>query len=420
MTKHRVVISGVGLTTPLGISVDANWYKLTNAQSGIRSLHFADLQDYYYNIGGIVDHNQEKLDALLPKKEQDKTDRFIHLALLAADEALRDAEIRHASSVDYERFGVYLGVGIGGLETIRQASLVCYEQGVKRLSPFMIPKAINNMAPNWVAMINKLYGPNLAVTSACASGSDAVGLSYRLIRDGYTDYMLTGGSESCVSSLAIAAFGNMRTLSRWSGDPQYASRPFARDRSGFVLAEGAGIMMLERYDLAIARGAKIYAEVVGYGATSDAYHITAMHPEAYGAVSAMRYALADAHVSPEQIGYINAHGTGTPMNDVTETQAIKKVFGAHADPATDQHLLVSSTKSMTGHMIGAAGGAEIAFTALALQQQVVPPTINLQEVDPACDLDFVPGEARNVSMTHAASNAFGFGGGNSVVILKKI
>ncbi len=420
MTKHRVVITGIGLITPLGNSVETTWQALLNAQSGIRALNDPALQDYYYNIGGIVQGEQVQLDHLLPKKEQDKTDRFIHLAVIAAQEALENSGIRTTSSVNYERFGVYLGVGIGGLETIRQATLSFDEHGAKRLSPFMIPKAINNMAPNWVAILNKLQGPNLAITSACASGSDATGLSYRLIRDGYADYMLTGGAEACVSSLAITAFGNMRTLSKWQGDPREASRPFAQDRTGFVLAEGAGIMMLERYDLAVARGANIYAELVGYGSTSDAHHITAMHPEALGAIGAMRQALESAQISPDEVGYVNAHGTGTPMNDITESLAIKKVFGVHADPQAKKHLMVSSTKSMTGHMIGAAGGAEIAFTALSLKNQIIPPTINLHEVDPACDLDFVPLQAREVTLNYASSNAFGFGGGNSVIVLKKV
>lgn len=420
MSKHRVVITGIGLVTPLGIDKKTTWQALLNGTSGIRALHDPSLSDYYYNIGGIVQGEQQMLDQLLPRKEQDKTDRFIHLALLAAREALLDAAVLEQTPLDYRRFGAYLGVGIGGLATVRQAALSFVQQGPSRLSPFIIPRAINNMAPNWIAMRYGLQGPNLAITSACASGSDATGLAFRLIRDGYADYMLTGGAESCVNSLAIAAFGNMRTLSRWQGDPAQASRPFAQDRTGFVLAEGAGVMLLERYDLAVKRGASIYAEVVGYGATSDAYHITAMHPEAEGAVNTINIALNDAQVMPEQIGYINAHGTGTPMNDITETLAIKKVFGAHADPQQSRHLVVSSTKSMTGHMIGAAGGAEIAFTALALKNQIIPPTINLEHNDPACNLDFVPLTARPAAFSYAASNAFGFGGCNSVVVLKKV
>ncbi len=420
MVKNRVVITGIGLITPLGNTVQTTWRALLDAHSGIRSLNFPELKDYYCNVGGIVLGEQELLDQRLPKKEQDKTERFIHLAILAADEALQSSGISLDTLSERERFGVYLGVGIGGLESIQQASLMLDQQGHRRLSPFMIPRAINNMAPNWVAMLNNLQGPNLAVSSACASGSDAFGLAFRLIRDGYVDYMLTGGAEACVGPLAITAFGNMRTLSRWQGDPQAASRPFAQDRTGFVLAEGSGVLMLERYDMAVKRNAPMYAEVVGYGATSDAHHITAMHPEARGACLALRQALADACIQPEQVGYINAHGTGTSMNDITETLAIKKVFGDHADAQKKNHLLVSSTKSMTGHMIGAAGGAEIAFTALALKNQIVPPTINLHEQDPACDLDFVPLQAREVPLNYAASNAFGFGGSNSVVILKKI
>lgn len=419
MPQHRVVITGIGLVTPLGNSTKATWQALLDEKSGITKLHDQKLHDYYYQLGGLVTNEIEILNALLAKKEQAKTDRFIHLALLAASQALQDAGFNNQDPLHHD-FGVYLGVGIGGLETIRQASLVGEQQDIRRLSPFMIPRAINNMAPNWVAMLNKLHGPNLAITSACASGGDAVGLAYRLIRDGYATGMLAGGTESCVNALAIGAFGNMRTLSKWQEDPTGASRPFAHDRSGFVLAEGAGIMVLERYEDAQKRNAPIYAEIVGYGSTSDAHHITAMHPEGLGAIKAMQQALHAAEINPEQVGYINAHGTSTQMNDVTEAQAIAKTFGDHADKNNKNHLLISSTKSMTGHMIGAAGGVEIAFTALALKHQIVPPTINLHTPDPACgNLDFVPLTARESSCDYALSNAFGFGGSNSVVVLKR-
>ena len=418
--KHGVVITGIGTITPLGNNARSNWDALLSGRSGIRQFDTPiPGAKHVYSVGCVHDEH-DLLEACVPKACRRKTDRFTHLTMIASREALEDAKLNDPTSCDRERFGVYLGVGIGGLQTINEICLDFARAGARSVTPFMIPKVISNEAASWLTMTWDLRGPSLAVTNACSSGGDAVGLAFRAIRDGYADYMLAGGTESCVSPISIAAFGNMRALSTWNNDPTAASRPFDKERTGFVMAEGSGMLVLERKDLAVARGAKIYAEVAGYGATSDAFHITAMHPEGRGAKRAMRLALEEAGASPQQVGYINAHGTGTPMNDVLETKAIKEVFGAHAATDRDRHVLVSSSKSMTGHMLGAAGGAEISYTAMALREQVAPPTINLDTPDEACDLDYVTEGARAFEGEYAMSNSFGFGGGNAVVVLRKI
>ncbi len=419
-SKHRVAITGIGLVTPVGLTTQETWQALCEGRSGTSYLQHPDIDSYLYKAVGHVTGEQERLDAIVDKKIQRKTDRFIHLGLMAAHEAMEDAGLSKEFPENRERFGSLVGVGIGGLGIVGETATNLQNRGPKGVSPFSIPKAINNMAPNWLSMAWNLQGPTAALTSACSSGADAFGHAFRMIRDGYADYMLTGGTEACSLPIALVSFGNMRALSAWQGDAKKASRPFDADRTGFVLAEGAGILLLERYDLAEKRGATIYAEAVGYGATADAHHITAMHPEGIGASRAFAQAFDDAGIDRSEIGYVNAHGTGTPMNDAVETTVLKKVFGEHIDPSNDDHILVSSTKSMTGHMIGATGGAEIAFTALALKHQLVPPTINLDTPDPACDLDYVPHKARQKTMTHAATSSFGFGGGNAVVVLKKV
>ncbi|MFH1832507.1 MAG: beta-ketoacyl-[acyl-carrier-protein] synthase family protein [bacterium] len=438
--RHQVVITGIGLVTPLGINKQENWSALLAGKSGTCLSQDPALQDYAHKIIAPVKDTPEYtayLDAIVDKKIQRKTERFIHFGLLAAHEAMRDAGLDQLNHIDRTRFGCYMGVGLSGVQTISDGALALSTRGHKAISPFLIPRAINNLAPGWISMSWDLRGPSLAVTSACSSGGDAIGFAYRQIRDGYADYMLAGGVESCIVPLAVMAFGNMRTLSGWQGDPAQASRPFDAQRTGFVMAEGAGIITLERKDLALKRGAPIYAELAGYAATSDAYHITAMHPEGRGAIDAINQALASARINPSDVGYVNAHGTGTLMNDSLETMVLKKVFGHHITCPTQfrhprldlgsipyiknssNHVLVSSTKSMTGHMIGAAGGVEAAITALALKHQIVPPTINLDNPDPACDLDYVAGQAREVSMRYALSNSFGFGGCNAVLALKK-
>lgn len=416
--KHRVVITGIGLVTPLGNTTEQTWNAAIAGQSGITVQDRYSMSGYPAYPAGLVRNEQPLLDTILDAKEQKRADRFTHLALIAGKQALDDAGLDALQPTNRDRFGAYLGVGIGGLGSIADVVLGYQEAGPKRVSPFAIPKVINNLAPGWLSMLFNLQGPVLAMTNACASGGDAVGLGFRAIRDGYADFMIVGGTESCVVPSAIAGFGNMRALSSWQGHPAQASRPFDAHRSGFVMAEGAGVLVLEREDGARARGAKIYAEVVGYGASADAHHMTAPHPDGRGACQAIINALNDARITPEQVGYINAHGTATMMGDQIETAVIKKVFGQHALVTTDNHLLVSSTKSMTGHMLGAAGGVEVALTALALQHQNFPPTINLTTPDPLCDLDYIPNQARAVQVGYALSNAFGFGGGNSVVALK--
>lgn len=419
--KNRVAITGIGLVTPLGNTVQENWNNLINGKSG---LSFSDnplLRDYPYRVFGHVKNEQSLLDQVFNPNKQRKTDRFIHLAILAGYQAMLDSGLSKTFPEQRERFGTIIGVGIGGLETIAQGVLTVQNEGLKKVSPFLIPKAIINQAAAHLSMEHDLQGPTSSVVNACSSSGDSIGFSFRMIRDGYADYMLTGGTESCITPLAISAFGNMRALSAWSGqDAAGACRPFDRARTGFVMSEGAGIMVLERMDLAQKRGAKIYAEIVGYGSTCDAFHITAMHPEGRGAIKAIEIALQDAQVDKEKIGYINAHGTSTKMNDSIETLVLKKVFGSHIDPLNPKRAMISSTKSMTGHMLGAAGGAEVSFTALALKNQILPPTINLQNPDPECDLDYVPNQSRSANFDYAISNSFGFGGGNSIVVLKKI
>jgi len=419
MAQHGVVITGIGLITPVGNNKQENWQSLTNGRSGISLYDNPLIYDCPSKVVGIVKNEQPLIDALISAKDQRKTDRFTQLAMLASNEALRDAQLTDPASCNRERFGVYLGVGVGGLKTIIEVSRDFYDGGARKVSPFIIPKVISNEAASWISMRWNLQGPLVAISNACSSSADSIGLAYRAIRDGYVDYMLAGGAESCITPLSLAAFGNMRALSRWKGDPQKASRPFDKDRTGFVLAEGAGMLVLEQKDCAEKRGASIYAEIVGYGVTADAYHITAMHPEGRGAKRAIELALKEANVMPENIGYINAHGTGTPMNDTIETNVIKKVFGVYADPKNAKHVYVSSTKSMTGHMLGAAGGAEISYAALALAHQKVLPTINRETPDEQCDLDFVTSGAHEASFDYAISNSFGFGGGNSVIVLKR-
>lgn len=419
--KHRVAITGIGLITPLGNTTESTWQNIIAGVSGTSIIDDrVALGDYPYRHVGQVRNEKAFIDAVISEKNQTKTDRFIQLALVAGHEAMMSAGLTTEQPLVRERFGCYVGVGMGGLGSLSTTVLSLDQGGYKKVSPFMIPKTISNEAAGWLTMTFNLQGPSAAITNACASSGDALGMSFRLIRDGYCDYMLAGGSESCVVPVSIVAFGNMRALSGWAGESAQASRPFDKQRTGFVIAEGAAMLVLERYDLAEARGAKIYAEMVGYGARSDAHHITAMHPEGRGGVAAIRAALEDAQITPEQVGYINAHGTGTLMGDVIETQVIKQTFGQHVNPEREGHLVVSSTKSMTGHMLGAAGAAEAAFTALALHHETLPPTINLTDPDPACDLDYIALCARKQPIDYAISNSFGFGGSNVVLALKRI
>jgi len=418
--KHDVVITGIGLVTPVGNDVKTTWNSLINGQSGLSYLDRFDLGDYPCKIFGLVKNEKELLDKIFPPQKQRKTDRFIHLAMLAGHQALTDAGRTKEFPENRERFGTYLGIGIGGISSIEKAVMELNEKGMKKTSPFLIPKAISNQACAWLNIEWNLQGQSCAITNACSSSGDSVGMAFRMIRDGYADYMLTGGTECSITPLTISAFGNMRALCTWNGDPAQSSRPFDKDRSGFVLSEGAALLVLERKDLAIKRGANIYAEIIGYGATSDAHHIVSMHPEGRGAVKAIDMALNDAQINKTQVDYINAHGTATKMNDPMETIILKKAFGDHVKKDNSKRALISSTKSMTGHLLGAAGGLEISTIALSLKNQILPPTINLHNPDPACDLDYIANVARSKKIEYAISNSFGFGGGNSVVVLKKV
>ena len=336
---HRVVITGVGMITPLGNDTATTWQRACAGISGLGPVPLLlSLDDYHVASVGCVVGEQSLLDAALSPKFQSKTDRFMHLALIAGHEALCDAHFSETFPVNRNECGVYLGVGIGGLQKIEHAVHEVQRAGLKRLSPFTIPQTISNMAPAWLAQQWNLQGPVMACVNACASGTDAFGLAFRLVRDGYQRCMLAGGTESCITPLALAGFGNMRALATWTGDPAAASRPFDRGRTGFVLAEGASVVVMETLESAQQRGACIYAEIVGYGAAADAYHGTAMHPEGRGAIQAMVNALDDAGITPADVHYVNAHGTGTAMNDAIETQALKKVFGNYVDPGRQSHI----------------------------------------------------------------------------------
>ncbi len=407
---RRVVITGIGLVTPLGTGVEENWEGLLSGRSGIGPITRFDASEFPVRIAGEV----KSFDAAryVERRDLRKMDRFIHYALGAAQIAVEDAALSIGDQED--RIGVIVGVGLGGIETIEEYLKMFFESGLKKVTPFFVPRLIANMASAHIAMRFGLRGPNFAAVSACASGAHAVGEAFRMIRDGYQDVMITGGAEACVTPMGIGGFAVMRALSTRNDEPERASRPFDRGRDGFVVGEGAGVLVLETASAALARGAKIYAEVIGYGATADAYHITAPAPEGEGAARCMRLALEDAGLQPEDVEYINAHGTSTPYNDVNETQAIKKVFGEHA-----YRLAVSSTKSQIGHLLGAAGGVEAAYTALSLQRGVIPPTINYEEPDPECDLDYVPNRARVAPIRIALSNSFGFGGTNACLALRR-
>jgi 3-oxoacyl-[acyl-carrier-protein] synthase II len=409
--ERRVVVTGIGLVTPLGNDVASNWQALLAGRSGIGPISRFDASALPVRIAGEV-RGFDPLD-FIEKKDLKKMDPFTQYAVGAAQMAVDDAQLRLAA-LDGERVGVVIGVGMGGLETVERYHTYYLESGLKKITPFLVPRLIANMAPGQIALRFGAKGVNYTPTSACASGGHAVGESYRLVRFGYQDVILAGGAEAVVCPMGVAGFAAMRALSTRNDEPQRASRPFERDRDGFVIAEGAAVLVLESLDDAVQRGARIYAEIAGYGANSDAYHITAPSPEGAGAARCMRLALEDGGVDPLEIDHINAHGTSTPYNDVNETQAIKRVFGEQA-----ARLAVSSTKSMTGHALGAAGAIEAAYTALTLHHQVIPPTINYDHPDPECDLDYVPNHARPATVRAALSNSFGFGGTNACVAFRR-
>jgi 3-oxoacyl-[acyl-carrier-protein] synthase II len=408
MTR-RVVITGLGLVTPLGIGVEETWNALCAGRSGIGPITRFDTTGFPVTIAGEVKGFDP--GAYLDKKEIKKMDTFIHYACAAGHMALADSGLRVEAS-NAERVGVYIGSGIGGLQAIEEWHVVLQQKGPKRISPFFIPMTIINMASGQLAIQIGAKGPNSAAVTACATGNHCIGDAFRLVQRGDADAMIAGGSEAAITPLCVAGFAASRALSTRNDEPQRASRPFDRDRDGFVLGEGAGVVVLEALESARRRDAKVYAEIVGYGTSADAYHITAPPDDGNGAVRCMRAALTDGAIAPEAVGYINAHATST-MADAIETRAIKTVFGPAPKAA------VSSTKSMTGHLLGAAGGVEAVFSILAIQREVLPPTINLDHSDPECDLDYIPNAARRARVDVALSNSFGFGGVNACLLFRR-
>ncbi len=409
--KRRVVVTGMGVLSPLGHTTGETWNALVEGQSGIGPITHFDPQAFPTRIAGEV--KDFDVSQFLDKKAARKMDRFSHFAIAATKEALNDASLTIDES-NAERIGVYLGSGIGGLPLLEEQHKVLMDRGPRRMSPFFIPGMIVNLAAGQVSIYFGAKGPNLAVATACATGSHAIGESYRLIREGYADGMICGGTEAVITEMSVGGFCAMKAMSTRNDDPERASRPFDSERDGFVMGEGAGVLILEERDHAVARGARILAEVLGYGMSGDAYHISAPSADGDGPIRAMRIALNDADLAPESIDYINAHGTSTPAGDKAETLAVKKVFGDHA-----QKLAFASTKSMTGHLLGAAGGLETAVSVLAVHHDVIPPTINYENPDPECDLDCVPNEARRTEVNVALNNSFGFGGTNATLIIGK-
>ena len=410
MEKRRVVVTGIGAVTPVGNSAQQAWENVVAGKSGIGPLTRVDTSKFPVSVAAEVkDFN---IEDFIEKKEARKMDRFTHYALAASMMATKDANLTITEEIA-PRVGVWIGSGIGGMETHEQQFLTFQERGVRRVSPFFVPMMIPDMAAGQVSIYLGAKGVNACSVTACASGTNSIGDAFKVIERGDADVMITGGAEAPIVTMALAGFCANTALSL-NSDIDSASRPFDKNRDGFVIGEGAGILILEELEHAKMRGAKIYGEVVGYGSTGDAYHITAPAPNGEGAARAMAMALKDADVAPEQVGYINAHGTSTPYNDLFETQAVKTVFGEHA-----YKLAMSSTKSMTGHLLGAAGGIEAIFTVLALKDGILPPTTNLHELDPECDLDYVPNEARKADIDYALSNSLGFGGHNACLLFKK-
>ncbi len=410
--KRRVVVTGVGLVTPLGIGTAETWQSLLKGASGVAPITRFDTSQHPTRIAAEV--KEFDPTRYVERKEVKKMDTFVLYALAAADSAMKDAGLGKVAGGEAERIGVIIGSGIGGFRTIEVEHETLLTQGPRRVSPFFIPSSIVNLAAGQVSIRFGAGGPNSAPCTACSAGSHAIGDSFRIIQRGEADVMIAGGSEAAITPLAVAGFDALKALSTRNSEPARASRPFDRERDGFVLGEGAGILILEELNHALGRGARIYAEMVGYGMSGDAHHITAPHPDGNGAARAMQATLNDAAITPEQVDYINAHGTSTPPNDRTETIAIRSVFGPHA-----YRLSVSSTKSMIGHLLGAAGAVEAGVAVLSVRDQKIHPTINLDNPDPDCDLDYVPGMARDARILYALSNSFGFGGTNACLLFKR-
>ncbi len=411
MEKKRVVITGIGAVTPIGLTAREFWNNLVAGKNGVGAITYFDASDYSTKIAAeIKGFNPEDY---FDRKDSRKLDQFVRFAVVAARETIADAGL-NLSEEDSNHIGVIVGAGIGGIGYIEEQHLVLMKKGARRVSPFLIPKIIANMAPGQIAIYLGLKGPNTAVVTACASGTHAIGDAFKIIQRGDAVAMLAGGTEAAISPLGVAGFCNMQALSQRNEEPEKASRPFDAQRDGFIMGEGAGIVLLEELEHALKRKARIYCEITGYGLTADAFHITAPSPDGEGAARAMKMAVDDAGLRPEEVDYVNAHGTSTPLNDKLETQAIKTVFGEHA-----YKMAISSNKSMVGHLLGAAGGAEAIATVLTITEGIIPPTINYENPDPDCDLDYVPNAARKANVRIAISNSLGFGGHNCTIVLKK-
>ena len=413
MSKRRVAITGLGILSPIGIGVNENWQSILAGRGGITRITHFDATGYPSTIAGEV-KNFDPTQFGISEKEARRMDRFIQLGMAASIEAFKDSGLQ-VTEENAERIGVHLGSGIGGISTIEDTTRTIAERGPRRVSPFYIPMAIINMISGDLSVMYGFKGPNLAMVTACATATHGIGDAGRIIEYGDADVMIAGGAEGAVTPTALAGFGNAKALSTRNDSPETASRPWDKDRDGFILGEGAGVVVLEELEHAKRRGAKIYCELVGFGMSGDAYHMTSPPEGGEGAARCMRNALRNAQLAPEAIQYVNAHGTSTPLGDRAETKAVKAAFSDHA-----RKLAVSSTKSMTGHLLGAAGGVEAVYTALAVHHQVAPPTINFFTPDPDCDLDYVPNVARDMKIDAALSNSFGFGGTNGTLIFRRL
>ena len=411
MSKRRVVVTGLGAVSPVGLTAESSWESVLNGKSGIAPLEVFDVSEFSTRIGGSV--RDFDITDYIADKEAKKMDVFIHYGLAAGCQAFEHSGVV-VTDDNADRIGVAIGAGIGGITGIENGHNSFLKGGPRRISPFFVPSNIINMISGNLSIKYGLKGPNFAIVTACTTGTHNIGEAARVIMYGDADVMVAGGAEMATSPTSLGGFASAKALSRRNEEPELASRPWDRDRDGFVLSDGAGVLVLEELEHARRRGATIYAELVGYGMSADAYHMTQPPAGGEGAARCMKHALRDAGINPEQIDYINAHGTSTPAGDLAETQAVKSVFGDHA-----YRVAVSSTKSMTGHMLGAAGGIEAIFSVLALRDQVAPPTINLDNPDPECDLDFIPHHARKMALDYVMSNSFGFGGTNGTVIFKK-
>ena len=412
MSRRRVVVTGLGMVAPVGHTIEESWSNILAGKSGIQPITHFDIEPFSVHFGGPI--YGFDITQYISRKDARKMDKFIHYGLAAGCQAIEDSGIE-ITEENAERIGVAVGAGIGGISGIESNYHVYLDKGPRRISPFFVPANIINMVAGNLSIKYGLKGPNYSIVSACSTGTHNIGEAARLIRHGYVDMMIAGGAEMATSPVGLGGFAAARALSTRNDDPEGASRPWDRDRDGFVLSDGAGVMVLEEYEFAKARGAEIYAELLGVGMNSDAYHMTAPSPNGQGASDCMLLALKDGSLNTDQVDYINAHGTSTPAGDLAETMGVKNAFGDHA-----YELAVSSTKSMTGHMLGAAGGVEAVFTVLSIKDQVAPPTINLENQDPECDLDFVPNTAREMKIDVAISNSFGFGGTNGTLAFRRM